>query len=1461
MISQTNDRSELMRAGVRARVAGLVGTAKVDARHWSPPVLLAVLCAGAFAPLLAAGVGGAALIATSIGAITSVGGGALSEVLLQAVGRLKPEGSKPASAEKLQADLERRIQQALEAGGENAARLRGEIARALDEIGAVGAALEAAVQIGDRQVQEQLAVGFSEVGEQFSEFRFVLTDLHDELREIQDGVNEQSGRSRLATDLLYQQGTDIRSLLDLVSELEARTRAGRVTGRGAGDEGQPRWADECPYRGLVPFSEADAHVFYGRQRDTARLVSTLAAHLTGPGLVVVTGASGAGKSSLLRAGLLPAIGRGGLSRAARHWPRRLIEEPTRSPLSRLATLLAAMAGLDAPSVLSSLASAPEQAHLLVRQAVEVDAGRRGLDAATAADCRLLLVIDQFEEVFRVATGQDGAAAATERATFIAALRAASTTPCGPGEAPAALVVIAVRGDFTDRCANFAVLAAALQDSQFVVSPMTGPDLRLAITGPAAAAGLDVEAGLAETILSELRSAAGGYDAGALPLVSQIMLAVWEHREGHNLTLRGYAQTDGVTDAVASSADAAYASLAAPARRLVRQVFHQLVDVSPTGQLARHAAPRAELYNPGDTGQGHANDFDRSGADGGNRADDIDQILDAFTRRRLIVIDADTVQIGHDILLEAWPRLRDWLEPDLTGYALYSQLRDAAADWARHDHAASYLYQGEHLAAMTQVRSRWEASPDRYPPLAGTPAEFLSASSTAQARRARRRQGVVTALAGLLVIAVVTSVIALRARQSAVQARDVAISGQLESQSEAIGDTDPVISKLLSVAAYRIHPSDQAIYAMLAAGALPGVNVIQAGSNWTYTVAFSPHGKLLASGNYDGTIRLWNAATGQQIGKTLNGHAGRVNSVAFSPDGKTLASGVGLDGIIQLWNVATGQQIRPPLNGHAGQVNSVAFSPDGTTLASGSNDAVQFWNAANGQLTENYPVASNVGPVNSVAFSLDGQTLASGNQNGTSWLWKVAPGQLTENYSVTGNNGPVNSVTFSPDGQTLASGSNGEVQLWNAATGQPTETLKMGDVKPVNSVAFSPDGSTLASGSSDDTVRLWDTATGQQIGPSLTGHTGWVESVAFSPDGSTLASSSTDQTVRLWNVAIAKPMGNPLGDGAAPVSSVAFSPNGKILANGNADGTVRLLAAATGQQIASLVTQGARAVNSIACSPDGKTLASGYANGTIRLWDVLNRQPIGNPLTGGTAPVNSVAFSRNGKTLASGYANGTIRLWDVATGQPIGHPLTGRNGPVNSVAFSPDGQTLASGTADNTIQLWDVATGRRIHAPLTGHTYAVTSVMFSSHGMLASGSVDYTIRLWNPASGDQLPESPLTGDTGAVNSVAFSPDGQILASGSADGTVRLWDVATGQQIGASFTGQTGAVNSVAFSPDGQALASGDADGTVQVWDVAYMQDIMPDLCASAGRSLTRAEWTEYVGPSLAYQNVCPSAITR
>ncbi|GIK38370.1 MAG: hypothetical protein BroJett011_22030 [Chloroflexota bacterium] len=577
---------------------------------------------------------------------------------------------------------------------------------------------------------------------------------------------------------------------------------------------------------------------------------------------------------------------------------------------------------------------------------------------------------------------------------------------------------------------------------------------------------------------------------------------------------------------------------------------------------------------------------------------------------------------------------------------------------------------------------------------------------------------------------------------------------------------------------------------------------------TFSVAFSPDGKVLAAGTAEGQVRLWRVTDGQPL-LTCEGHLGAVWSVAFSPDGRLLASG-SPDGTVRLWEVNTGHTLKT-LAGHTHQVWSVAFSPDGRLLASGSTDGtVRLWEVSTGQSLKT--LAGHTHQVRSVAFGPDGRLLASGSYDHTVRLWEVNTGQSLK--TLVGHAHPVRSVAFSPDGYLLASGSNDQtVRLWEVNTGQSLKTLS-GHINQISSVAFSPDGRLLASGSEDQTVRLWEVSTGQSL-KTLAGHTHWVSSVAFSPDGHLLASSSNDQTVRLWEVPTGQNL-KALSGYTNWVWSVAFSPDGRFLAGGCFDHTVGLWDVNTGQSLKTLSGH-TDWVSSVAFSPDGRLLAGGCFDHTVGLWDLRNTGQSLEMLAGHTNPVWSVAFSPDGRLLASGSNDKTVGLWDLRhTGQSL-KTLAGHTHPVRSVAFSPDGRLLASGSQDQTVRLWEVNSGHNLKT-LAGHTHQVWSVVFSSDGhLLASGSEDQTVRLWDLRDTGQSLKT-LAGHTHPVSSVAFSPDGRLLASGSLDQTVRLWDLRdTGQSL-KTLSGHSNWVWSVAFSPDGRLLASGSADATIKIWDV-------------------------------------------
>ncbi|MFD1544273.1 ATP-binding protein, partial [Nonomuraea guangzhouensis] len=448
----------------------------------------------------------------------------------------------------------------------------------------------------------------------------------------------------------------------------------------------------CPYQGLAPFESEKSEFFFGRARATHSLLERLAPRLDEHGsILLISGASGVGKSSLLRAGLMPALAKGMFPVAGSHrWPRLLLT-PTSRPLRALAEGWAEEFGGRVETVHEHLRDDP----------------RRTLSEALLPDGRLLLVVDQFEELFVLVTDEQ------ERQAFVRVLDVLAEGPRGAG------VIIGVRADYWDRCAAYPQFAGAIQDGQVIVEPMAEADLRLAITGPAAAVGLEIEPGLVETILGEL-TAGDRYEAGALPLLSQALRNTWERREDGRLTVRGYEESGRVRDSVRRTADEVLGRLPAEDRKAALRIFRRMTLITAGGRVARRRATLTEIHAA-------------ASADSAERRDRAEALLSAFADQRLLTLDEDSVEIAHDALLIAWPTLRQWLEPDLTAQTVYDQLIDDAAQWAENHRDPAFLYRGARLLAVQDTRPRWDRDPDSFPPPGPTVERFITAS-TGAARR-------------------------------------------------------------------------------------------------------------------------------------------------------------------------------------------------------------------------------------------------------------------------------------------------------------------------------------------------------------------------------------------------------------------------------------------------------------------------------------------------------------------------------------------------------------------------------------------------------------------------------------------------------------------------------------------------------------------------------------------------------
>lgn len=1185
----------------------------------------------------------------------------------------------------------------------------------------------------------------------------------------------------------------------------------------------------CPYRGLERFEVTDTDYFFGRQQSSDKLLTALAARLSDAGLLAVLGPSGSGKSSLLRAGLLPALRNGKLAVAGSHsWPA-LILTPGEHPLLALASAVSAVAHRPRNEIHSSLTVDPTSMVPILHQALQQHLGR-----AAAGGARVVLVVDQFEELFTACRDE------AERKAFIHALRVAGN-PTKLGTVAPALVVFGVRTDFYEQCSKHQDLIPALE-RPMVLRAMTDAELREAIENPAAVAGLALQPGLVDLLLHDLRTgdATDSGSGGGLPLLSYALRATWQRRQARLLTMAGYQATGGIWGVVAQRANRIYEELGVqlgPAgQQAARQLLLSLVRVGDGATDTRRRVNLTDLTR------------DRPA----DEAAAITAARDAFAhpRARLIKLDGDSAEITHEALVRAWPMLHQWIDQDRGRLLIHQRLTEATEIWARADRKRKQdaLYRGS-LLADARV-----ATDDPVRPLNPRERAFIDASRRAQQRRTRRLQLLVAVMAILLVAAATGFVAAVSNAQLATERKQEARSQQLAAQAQQFAEVNPEASIQLALAAWHTAHTPAARGAVLSAQRRPYVHTISAAKDsngspvFASTVATNRNGSLVARADQDGVVRVFfNRAKPTKLAAELRGEIGPIQAVAFSPQNNALAAG-GDDGRIHVWpdplnQSATRKVLGGHGRGHKGRVWTVAFNRDGSILASGGADGtVRRWSVSTGQEI-GPPLRARQGAVFSVAFQNCSDSrictrLASAGDDGTVYLWNQVTGARMGTLAEKGDRrDPVYSVAFSPDGSTLAAGGYDQtVRMWDPSTG-----VRLGIIDDHNlfitQVAFANDGQGCAP--KDDTrgrsegecvlatinqesVRVWTIkrqATAVTVTPRAR-----LESQKYFPLGASFRDNSNhlailngDGSIGMWN--LRRPAISMVG----AVNSVAFAPDGEArmsvdgrgsiqqhsdgfdaTLNGGVRNYVNVVYSPTGDryaiagdsklvQVSETGTLGGNSnfpasdtvVNAIAFGADDESIFTGDINGVITQWDDqfpndgIKPESVRQFTTHDKSPIHAMALSNDRRMLATGSENGIVQLWNTKTGQQIGKLLTGHRGAVYAVAFNCNNTILATGGHDNTVRLWDTKTGQQIGEPLTGHTGRVSSVAFNAEGTLASGSHDRTARLWKATD----PKNPrtytawatLTGHSDKVNVVAFRPGTNELYTGSDDRTAQAWDL--------------------------------------------------------------------------------------
>jgi WD40 repeat protein/energy-coupling factor transporter ATP-binding protein EcfA2 len=1238
-----------------------------------------------------------------------------------------------------------------------------------------------------------------------------------------------TGFLQLLTWVDLSKGKNVREQTDRLDALRAALHGEKVAA-------SPIRASICPYRGLEPFREEDAAFFCGRDDAIRELVARVKEH----SFVAVVGPSGSGKSSLVFAGLLPVLRKQGRTTM---WDVVTLR-PGKSPLSALAETFGTMpdgAGPAAIDMYLESEAAAYRAGDADKLARIID---RRLDAAPEKPDRLLIYVDQWEELYAMAPPPEDKERLKQHSadveTFIALLVAAAS-----GQGSRASVVMTLRADFYNPLIRNPLIASLLPKQQVNIPPMSRDDLRAAIETPAKTAELSfAPPQLVDRILDDV-----GLEEGRLPLLQFALKETWQRRESDRLTAEAYTEVGGVAGAIQKTAEDAYERLTPSQKDAARRLFLRLVT----------------------PGEGQADTRARSAI-----PDDPEQrdIVSRFAnpKTRLLVTGYETVQgpvrvgsearstveVAHEALIQRWPTLRDWVRANRDNMRARAAILRAKAEWEENSEQEKFLLdpgvqlvRGRALldnpgdVAVDDIRDYVSRSieKDQGRLDAKRQADLADQKRIADARR-RTTQ---VALAGLVIALLVAAAAgwqyfvataakkeALAERDRAVLAEDAANKSSLEAQTNAEQAKSSLRDALIARrAADEAKANAQTSADQARASAEQAKASLRDGQ-----IAQSRYlADLARSQRDDGTAVLLalealpdrapgidrpyipeaelqlNVAWHDLRERLVFGKGDAVVGAAFSPDGARIVT-ASIDKTVRIWDAVSGKPIGEPLRGHEGTVNRAAFSPDGARIVTASVDkTARIWDVATGQPIGE-PLTGHEAQVSSAAFSPDGKRVVTASWDQTARIWDAATGKAI-GEPLKGHVGIVYSAAFSPDGARIITASlDKTARIWDATSGQPIGQPLTGHQAAVYKAAFSPDGQRIVTASEDKTARVWDAASGQPIGEPLKGHENPVFSAAFSPDGARIVTASL--RAQVWDASSGQPIGEQLTGHGDAITSAAFSPDGQRIITVSLDKTARVWDAASGRAIGELIGH-QDTVWTATFSPDGKRIVTASRDKTARIWDTASGKPVGEPFEGHEGPVLSAMFSPDGKRIVTASRDKTAGIWDTASGKPVGEPLDGHEGPVISAAFSPDGARIVTASWDRTARIWDVASGKQVGEPLKGHNDYVITAAFSPDGKrIVTASKDKTARIWDAASGKPVGE-PLKGHSGAVFTAAFSPDGQRIVTASEDRTARIWDVASGKAIGEPLKGHQALVHSASFSPDGKRIVTASWDKTARIWD--------------------------------------------